>query len=158
MLLADPTPEEAASMVAIQQLAACYAEAVSRGDVDEAVLVYADDGVLRSPTTDDAVGHAAIAAVIKTATADLEFVFQTVHTGLIAVSGDRARARMPITEWARRRDGAGLQFLGYYEDEVRRQPAGWRYTSRLLVPLTLGRHDHFKGRALPLDILPSLLS
>ena len=45
----------------INHLAASYAEAICRGEIDEAVLVYADDGVLRSPTTADAVGRAAIA-------------------------------------------------------------------------------------------------
>jgi hypothetical protein len=54
MLLPQPTAAEAADIIAIQQLAVGYAEAISRGEVDEAVQVYAPDGVLASPTTEDA--------------------------------------------------------------------------------------------------------
>ncbi|MGV0050519.1 nuclear transport factor 2 family protein [Mycobacterium colombiense] len=103
MLIPEPTAVTAADMMAIQQLAVGYAEAISRGDIDEAVQVYAPDGVLASPTTEDAVGHSAIAAVLRRTIGNLELVFQTVHLGLVHVDGDRAAARFPITEWARGR-------------------------------------------------------
>ncbi len=158
MLLPDPTPQEAADVVAICHLAACYAEAVSRGEVDEAVEVYAEDGVLRSAITADAVGRQAIAATIKEAVVDLEMVFQTVHTGLVRVDGDVARARFPITEWARRRsNGKALQFLGFYDDEARRTAEGWRFSSRLLVGRTLASPSGFDGRIHPLDRLAGVL-
>src|SRR3954470_15784740 len=127
MILPQPSPQEAADIVAISQLAVSYSEAICRGEIDEAVLVYAADGVLASGTTEDAVGHAAIAATIRTATKDLEFVFQTTHCGLVEVTGDRAWARFPTTEWAKLPDGRALQFLGVYEDDLERTPEGWRF-------------------------------
>jgi ketosteroid isomerase-like protein len=154
VLIPEPTASNAADVLAVQHLAVSYSEAVSRGAIDEACEVYAPDGVLASPTTDDAVGPAAIADVVRATTADLELVFQTVHQGLVQVDGDRARARFPITEWARRRsDGRPIQFLGVYEDTAVRLDVGWRFSRRELVPRTLGRPEGLTGRILPLDAL-----
>ena len=152
MILAQPSAEQAADIIAINHLAAAYADAICRGEIDEAVLVYADDGVLRSPTTDDAVGREAIADVIRTATAGMDFVFQTVHLGLVRIDGDRAWARFPITEWGRRGDKC-VQFLGLYDDEATRTDDGWRFASRYLAPRTLGRPTGLNGRVLDLSIL-----
>jgi len=152
VILAQPSAEQAADIIAINHLAAAYADAICRGEIDEAVLVYADDGVLRSPTTDDAVGREAIADVIRTATAGMDFVFQTVHLGLVRIDGDRAWARFPITEWGRRGDKC-VQFLGLYDDEATRTDDGWRFASRYLAPRTLGRPTGLNGRVLDLSIL-----
>jgi ketosteroid isomerase-like protein len=152
MLLPQPTPEQAADIIAINQLAAAYAEAICRGEIDEAVLVYAEDGVLRSPTTADAVGRQAIADVIRTATAGMDLIFQTVHLGLVRVEGDQAWARFPITEWGRRGDKA-IQFLGCYDDHAVRTPQGWRYASRYLVPRTMAKPTGFTGRVHDMSFL-----
>jgi ketosteroid isomerase-like protein len=153
MLLPNPSPSQAADIVAIHQLAVSYSEAICRGEIDEAVLVYCEDGVLSSATTDDAVGHEAIAATIRTATSAFEFVFQTTHGGLVTVDGDRARARFPTTEWAKRRDVGALQFLGTYDDEVVRTEDGWRFSRRTLHGLTLGRLESFdRSRTHPLEL------
>ena len=147
MILPQPTADEAADIIAINHLAAAYAEAVSRGAIEEACEVYAPDGVLASPTTEDAVGPAAIAAMIRVTTEPFDFIFQTVHGGLVRVDGDRAVARFPITEWGRRRsDGRGMQFLGVYDDDAVRTAEGWRFSRRCLVPRTLGKPDSFSGR------------
>jgi ketosteroid isomerase-like protein len=152
VLVPEPSPSGAADIIAIQHLAAGYAEAVSRGNVDEAVAGFAPDGVLVSPNTPDAVGPESIAKLIETATAGLDFLFQTVHLGLVHIDGDRAYARFPITEWARRSaDGRGIQFLGVYEDELIRLDVGWRFKKRRLVPRTVGRPEGFDGRIVPYE-------
>lgn len=143
MILPDPDAAEAADIVAISRLAVSYSEAICRSAIDEAVLVYADEGVLASAVSAEAVGRAAIAALIRENTKDFEFVFQTTHGGLVKVDGDRAWARFPTTEWAKLPDGSAIQFLGTYEDEVERGPDGWRFTRRFLHGLTLGRPDSF---------------
>ena len=159
MLIPEPTAAQAADVIAIQHLAAGYAEAISRGEVEEAVQGYAPNGVLASPTTEDAVGRDAIAAVLRATTSGLEFVFQTVHLGLVHVGGDRARARFPITEWARRRsDGRPIQFLGVYEDDLIRLDVGWRFSRRLLVPRILGKPEGLTGRVVPYDGLRPTLA
>lgn len=149
MILQQPSPADTADIIAVNHLAASYAESICRGEIDEAVLVYADDGVLRSPTTADAVGRAAIADVIRTAIAGMDFVFQTVHQGLVRIDGDRAFARFPITEWGRRGDSS-VEFLGFYDDQAIRTEEGWRFASRFLAPRTLGRPTFFTGRVIDL--------
>jgi len=143
MIITDPSPQDAADIVAITRLAVSYSEAICRGEIDEAVLVYADEGVLSSGTTDDAVGREAIAARIRSSTADFEFTFQTTHCGLVEVTGDTAWARFPTTEWAKLPDGRGLQFLGVYEDSLVRTTEGWRFAHRYLDGLILGKVDSF---------------
>ena len=143
---------EACDVLAINHLAAAYADAVSRGEVAEACLTYAEDGELHSPTTDPAIGRDAVTATISATCAGLEFVFQTVHQGLVQVDGDVARARFSITEWARRTsDARPIQFLGVYEDECVRTSEGWRFARRTLLPRTMGRPEGLNGRLVPLD-------
>lgn len=148
--------QEACDVIAINHLAAAYAEAVSRGQVAEACMTYAEDGELHSPTTEPAIGRAAVTATITATCESLEFVFQTVHQGLVEVDGDTARARFQITEWARRAsDSRPLQFLGFYDDVCVRTAEGWRFGRRSLVPRNLGRPEGLTGRVLPLDGLPA---
>src|SRR5262249_53546222 len=143
--------QEACDIIAIRQLAVSYAEAVSRGDVREACMTYAEDGALYSPTTEPAIGRAAVTETITRTTAALELVFQTVPEGLVEVDGDRARAGFAITEWARRvSDSQAFQFLGFYDDECVRTADGWRFSRRSLVPRTMGRPPGLEGRLLPL--------
>lgn len=151
------TAEQACDVIAITHLAAAYADAVSRGEIAEACQTYAEDGELHSPTTAPAVGREAVIEVISTTCADLELVFQTVHQGLVQVDGDRARARFPITEWARRRsDAQAMQFLGVYDDECVRTADGWRFARRTLVPRVLGKPSGLTGRLQPLTLKPWL--
>lgn len=139
---------------AVAQLAVVYADCVSRGDVAAAVQVYAPDGRLETPTTEPAIGRAAIEETISSALASLEMVFQTVHVGLIQLDGDRARARTPITEWARRdQDSQPFLFLGWYEDEAVRLDDGWRFARRRLIPRTFARPDFLSGALHPTSAL-----
>ncbi|WP_428338951.1 nuclear transport factor 2 family protein [Mycobacterium sp.] len=154
MLREPRDAQEACDVIAINHLAAAYAEAVNRGDIAEACLTYADFGELHSPTTEPAVGRDAVTKTVASTTASLEFVYQTVHQGLVEVNGDTARARFPITEWARRQsDARPMQFLGLYDDLCVRTPEGWRFARRNLTPRTLGKPDGLTGRLLPFDDL-----
>lgn len=155
-----PSSRQADDGFAVQQLAVAYADAVSRGDVAKAVEVYAPDGRLETPTTPPAIGREAIIETISASVASLEFVFQTVHLGLIHIDGDRAQARTPITEWARRaKDSQPFLFLGWYEDEAVRLPEGWRFSRRRLLPRTFAKPEFLSGAlhptsALNLDLPP----
>lgn len=153
MLVREPrSAQEACDIIAVTHLAVSYAEAVSRSEIAEACHAYTEDGELHSPTTEPAVGRQAVIETISKTCADLEFVFQTVHQGLVTVDGDTARARFPITEWARRRsDGRPIQFLGVYDDECVRTADGWRFARRTLSARTIGRPEGLTGRAVPLS-------
>ena len=87
--------------------------------------------------------------MIRTAIAGMDFVFQTVHQGLVRIDGDRTFARFPITEWGRRGESS-VEFLGFYDDQAIRTDEGWRFASRYLAPRTLGRPTFFTGRVIDL--------
>jgi ketosteroid isomerase-like protein len=155
MILPDATPQEAADIASILRLAACYSEAICRGAIDEAVQVYAADGALTSTTTEEVIGHEAIANVIQTAIKAFDFVYNTTVPGVVRVDGDRASARFQVTELARRTDGMTLHFLGTYDDELRRTPEGWRFTRRSLHGMTMGRTEAFaRSRFHPIPAPP----
>jgi hypothetical protein len=153
MILDQPDPQQAADIIAINHLAASYSEAMCRFAVVEAVETYAENGILSTPTTADAVGRAAIAETIGRTVEGLDFVFQTLHQGLVAVDGDTATTHFTITEWARRTgDGRGILFLGVYRDDVIRTAAGWRFARRRLLPRTVGRPEFLTGRLHDIEI------
>jgi hypothetical protein len=138
-------------VVAIQQLAVRYADALSRGDARSAVAVFTPDGRLENTTTEPSIGHAAIERTIAEKIGTTDLIFQTVHLGLIVVEGDRARARFPVTEWLRRSvDEQPFLYLAWYEDEAVRRAEGWRFSVRRLVPRTFARPEFMTGRLLPL--------
>jgi ketosteroid isomerase-like protein len=148
VILPQPSPDQAVDILAIQQLAVSYSEAVSRHQIAEAIETYADDGVLEAPGG-RFVGRAAVTEAITAAAAEYDLLFQTTHLGLIRVDGDRAWTRFPFTEWQRRAsDQAGGQFLGMYDDEVIRTADGWRFAHRRLRPITKGRPSYFTGRVM----------
>lgn len=146
MINIQPSLEAVADIIAINHLAASYSEAMCRFEVEEAVQTYARDGVLSTPTTVDAIGRTAIFETISKTVSTLDFVFQTLHQGLVEVDGDRATTNFPITEWARTsKDQRGILFLGVYRDDVVRTPEGWRFARRRLLPRLMGRPDFLTG-------------
>ncbi|QNJ93372.1 nuclear transport factor 2 family protein [Mycolicibacterium fluoranthenivorans] len=146
MINIQPSLEAVADIIAINHLAASYSEAMCRFGVEEAVQTYAQDGVLSTPTTADAIGRAAIFETISKTVSTLDFVFQTLHQGLVEVDGDRATTTFPLTEWARTsKDQRGILFLGVYRDDVVRTPEGWRFARRRLLPRLMGRPDFLTG-------------
>jgi len=154
VILRQPSPSEAADIVAINQLAASYAEAMCRKSVREAVEVYADDGRLLTPTTEAAVGREAIVETIERTVASLDLLFIAVLNGLVQVDGDLARGRFAIREWSvRSSDQQGFLFLGFYEDRLARAPDGWRFTERRLIPRTMAKVDFLTGKLHGLDDL-----
>jgi len=154
VILRRPSPSEAADIVAINQLAASYAEAMCRKSVREAVEVYTENGRLLTPTTEAAVGREAIIATIERTVATFDLLFIAVLNGLVQVDGDLARSRFAIREWSvRSTDQQGFLFLGFYEDHVARTADGWRFTERRLIPRTMGKVDFLTGKLHALDDL-----
>jgi len=142
MLAKDPTSEECADVIAINQLAHAYAHAISRGRHEEAAQTYCHGGSLTTPVLAPTVGRAAIEAAIHEGTKGLAMVFHVVQNSVIEVRGDRADACFQVSEWAKRKsDGAVFLYLGFYDDELVRLPEGWRFWKRTLVSRALARAD-----------------
>jgi len=145
-------------VVAIQQLAVRYADAVNRAHVRDALDTFTSDARLERPSGAPAIGREAIEVAICEKVGTLDLIFQTVHLGLITVDADEAQARFPITEWSRRSDdGQSFLMLGWYEDDLVRVDHGWRFSRRLLVPRTFAKADFITGSLMPLtDLRPDL--
>lgn len=142
MLVKEPTPGECADVIAINNLAHSYAQAISRGDITAAVQTYAPDGQLNAPAAEPVSGRAQIEAVIRGFTKDLGMIFHCVQNSLIEVNGDQARAAFQLSEWSKRTsDGSTFLWLGFYEDVLVRLPEGWRFAQRTLVPRVMAHAD-----------------
>jgi ketosteroid isomerase-like protein len=149
MFAASPSRDDAADIVAIQQVAAAYGEAMSRGRPDLAAEVFTIDGVITNPNG-DYVGPVAIAGMLAASLAEVDLLVQTTQLGSVSVVGDRAHGRFPWTVWQHRHDGDGIHLMGVYDDEFKRTADGWRMAHRVIRPLVQGRPDHLGGRVVAL--------
>lgn len=158
MITRDPADGDCADIIAINQLAHAYAQAISRGSPHDAAQVYSADGALTTPQIGPITGRPAIEEAIREGTKDLEMIFHVVQNAVVDVHGDRANACFQISEWSKRRsDGAVFLYLGFYDDELVRLPEGWRFATRRLVSLTMGRADVDFKKLHPITTLrPSL--
>jgi len=115
---------------AIRRLVALYSDAVTHLDAARAASIYAADGCV-SIAGNEIVGRPAIEEGMRQTFASFALLQLIAHGGLIAVEGDRARARWSTIELAVRRDSTDLNCIfGRYEDELVRLPEGWRFRKR----------------------------
>jgi ketosteroid isomerase-like protein len=133
--------DQIADELAIRTLTASYTDGVNRGDVDDAMRTYADDAVFTMMDRPSVVGRTAIADVLRATVERYELITQLVHSGVVQLDGERARARWQITELQVARDGMRRLVVGRYEDEHARLAGGWRFTSRAFTARYLGPVD-----------------
>lgn len=123
----------------IQKLTAAYSHAIMRLDARAAAATYAENGILSAFYAPDIIGRQAIAEILTTTLAPIQFICQTSTAGVIDVDGDQARASWTITELLRFRDKDELACcFGLYEDVLERRPGGWHFVSRRFVPFYRG--------------------
>lgn len=132
--MSDPVADE----LAVRALTAEYTDAINRMAVAEAIHTYAVDSTFTMMDRPTVAGRDAIAAVLQATVERYEMIVQLVHSGVVQVDGDRARARWQITELQFRTDGSRRFVIGRYEDELARLPDGWRFTARRFTARYLG--------------------
>jgi hypothetical protein len=80
---------------------------------------------------------------------------QLVHSGVVQIDGDRARARWQITELQITIDGQSRFVAGRYEDEHVRRDDGWKFARRTFTARYLGDLDLSSGaRPDPAPLFP----
>ena len=125
---------------AIHALVARYADAVNRRDASAWAALWTEDGVWeafgRTLEGRDAVTQA-WSAVLQ----GLRLIFHVVHSGVIEVDGDTARARFTVSEQLQTAGGQPALLLGLYHDRFRRESGEWRITRRRLQVLYQGPPD-----------------
>ena len=124
--------------LAIRSLTAAYTDAINRADIDDIAKVYDDDAVFTMMERPSVVGRAAILEVLRATVARYELVMQLLHSGVVQVDGDRARARWQVTELQVPLDGPPRFVAGRYEDEHVRRAHGWQFSRRTFTARYLG--------------------
>ena len=127
-----------ADELAIRHLTAAYTDAINRADVDDIANVYDDDAVLTLIDRPSVVGRVAILDTLRTTLSRYRLVVQLLHSGVVQLDGDRARARWQVTELQLPVDGAARYIVGRYEDEHVRRSHGWRFARRTFTARYLG--------------------
>jgi ketosteroid isomerase-like protein len=130
--------DELADELAIRSLTAAYTDAINRGDADEAMRAYASEAVFTMMDRPAVNGRAQITDVLRATVARYQLIVQLVHSGVVQLDGDRARARWQVTELQVPHDGPRRLVVGRYEDEHVRLPDGWRFSARTFVARYLG--------------------
>jgi hypothetical protein len=137
--------------LAIQELIARYADAVTRGDWDQCEGVFTPDALCESRALDMRhEGARAIREFLEDSMSQAEILIQTPHSSVIRILGDEsAQATTTIHEFLRMvtvSDGAygpagtelNLEQYGVYFDDATRFDGHWKLTRRLFVPVYIG--------------------
>jgi 3-phenylpropionate/cinnamic acid dioxygenase small subunit len=115
--------------LAIRDLSARYNYLADTGDGEGYAALFTEDGEFDVVGNRVYRGHAELAACAATA------ANKTVHVTadpIIEIDGDTARQRSRLISCLRTEDGSRNEFVntGFYIDELRRTPAGWRFVRR----------------------------
>jgi uncharacterized protein (TIGR02246 family) len=114
---------------AIRDLAHRYADCVWRCDIQGAVSLFAEDGVMDTGIGAPIGGRAALLEAYEAMLTDDLQPF--VHNHVIELGDDRATGRCYLDLRATR-DGVSMMGSGYYDDVYVRTPAGWKFQARKL--------------------------
>ena len=134
-----------ADELAIRTLTASYTDAINRMDIDDVRPVYDDDAVFTMMDRPSVVGRDAILDVLGATVARYQLIMQLIHSGVVQLDGDRARARWQVTELQITADGTSRFVAGRYEDEHVRRADGWKFARRTFTARYLGDLDLSSG-------------
>ncbi len=140
---------------AIRDLAAAFADAATRHNMDEMSAIWMKDGVftIGAPLKNVAKGVEAIVAFIDKLRSDKEFFVQFVHSGSIKLDGDTATAQWLIEEAAK----GGEKFYHNYcvvSDRMQKVDDKWLFAERYFHFAYLD-FSPFTGNG---HVLPAVLS
>ncbi|MET0183210.1 MAG: nuclear transport factor 2 family protein [Caulobacterales bacterium] len=114
----------------IRRLGAAYADACNRLCAEDAAACFAPDGTM-GRMGEKAVPGDKMLKMYTNLFNGCEFLFQSLHSGLVELNGGRAKARWWMNELLRQRHDMQWRVnYGMYEDELVRLEGGWRFASR----------------------------
>jgi ketosteroid isomerase-like protein len=132
------TYNDLADEQAIRTLTASYTDAINRMHIDDIFHVYDEDAVFTMMDRPSVVGRTAILEILRATVARYQLVMQLLHSGVVQLEGDRARARWQITEFQILADGQPRFIAGRYEDEHVRCSDGWKFARRTFTARYVG--------------------
>ncbi len=137
VLSRDAMDDEAA----LRALTARFTDAVNRGSPTELGSLFDEQGVWVVPGFGDTEGRDAIVDLLADLLGRFSFLVQVLHSGVVEVDGDRARARWYLSEFAVSDDGRGWHFIGVYQDTHVRKQGSWLFGRRKFDFLYRGPAD-----------------
>ena len=139
------TDHDFADELAIRSLTAAYTDAINRSAIDDIGPVYDDEAVFTMMDRPSVVGRDAILEVLRATVVRYQLIMQLIHSGVVQLDGDTARARWQVTELQIFLDGTPRFVAGRYEDDLVRRPDGWKFVRRTFTARYLGAIDLSSG-------------
>ena len=125
---------------AIRELTARYCYHAVRGDIEEIVALFTEDGVMEAGDTCEQ-GPEALTALYRETLGELRPI-PCVHNHVVDLDGDNATGSCTV-ELRMIENGEAYTAAGWYEDRFRRVAGTWKFSHRKLffhhrVPLAKG--------------------
>jgi hypothetical protein len=120
--------------LAIRERVDAYCDAVFRGNADDWIACWAQDGVWKLPGF-EVRGHDAMKPAWISAMSAYRFTGFFGSPGHIVVDGDTAEARVYTTEHLEKTDGAYVSIFGAYDDTLVKRDGVWVFASRTYTVL-----------------------
>jgi ketosteroid isomerase-like protein len=127
--------------LALHELVASYADAVSRRDAQDWGDLWAEDGVWCVPSFPSLArveGRETIRSAWQVAMDNFSLNVMVQTLGAVDVQGNTATGRAYHNELATNMDGETHTALGLYEDEYIRNDGVWQFAKRTYTPLHSG--------------------
>ena len=127
--------------LALHELVASYADAVSRRDAQDWGDLWAEDGVWCVPSFPSLArveGRETIRSAWQVAMDNFSLNVMVQTLGAVDVQGNTATGRAYHNELATNMDGETHTALGLYEDEYIRNDGAWQFAKRTYTPLHSG--------------------
>ena len=128
---------ETEDRLAIHELVARYADAVSRRSAEDWGKTWAEDAlwmVPEFPGLERVEGRSAIVAAWSQAMTNYTLNFMVQTLGALDIQGDQGTGRTHNAETAVNLEGVTHQHIGCYEDTYIKQNGQWLFASRIYTP------------------------
>jgi hypothetical protein len=158
----DVRLEETANLVAIQQLQAAYADAVTRRAWPELTELFLPDCPVEIDTRKGepirVVGGDGVGTFVEAAIARFDFFEFVILSSHLYLDGpDEARGRLYLCEVRHEREpGVRSEAFGLYHDHYRRLDGRWWFARRQYSSLARTATDPDQGRAMDTFPVPDL--
>jgi SnoaL-like domain len=113
----------------IRQLHARFADAVWRQDDAEFSHCFARDGLWKIAGR-EILGRENIAEACRMMLGRCSHIHIITGLPILEVTGERARGRLNLTEFARMQDGSTAMTIGWYHDDYALEEDRWRFRKR----------------------------
>lgn len=150
----DPVIEE----LALRDLVARYADAVSRQDSAAVAECFAPDGVWQVAGYGEPRGRDEIVAFLDGLLGSWDVIVHALLSGRVHLDPTdhhRAAGRWYISEFGRRTDGTEVFFAGVYHDEYVRDAGLWRFGRRRYDSMFRRVGDQLTTSPFPADAPPT---